>query len=129
MLIVYWPITIKFRTCKQTSKPQTNYRCCLWFCYLAPYWLISGKAITFHKYFWGSQFCEFHSKCFFVLCKNCLSIFKASELKNVDTLVGQIFQACYNGLGMHIFLQSVKLHSWWVHGPRKVLKKWLKFFV
>ena len=61
MLIVYWPITIKFRTCEQTSKPQTNYRCCLWFSYLAPYWLISRNTITFHKYFWCSRFCEFHS--------------------------------------------------------------------
>ena len=64
MLIVYWPITIKFRTCEQTSKPQTNYRCCLWFSYLAPYWLISRNTITFHKYFWCSRFCEFHSKQF-----------------------------------------------------------------
>ena len=46
MLIVYWPITIKFWTCKQTSKPQTNYRCCLQFSYLVPY----------------SWFCKFHSK-------------------------------------------------------------------
>ena len=62
MLIVYWPITIKFRTREQTSKPQTNYRCCLLFSYLAPYWLISRNTITFHKYFWCSRFCEFHSK-------------------------------------------------------------------
>ena len=62
MLIVYWPITIKFRIRKQTSKPQTNYRCCLWFSYLAPYWLISRNTITFYKYFWCSQFCEFHGK-------------------------------------------------------------------
>ena len=62
MLIVYWPITIKFRIRKQTSKPQTNYRCCLRFSYLAPYWLISRNTITFHKYFWCSRFCEFHSK-------------------------------------------------------------------
>ena len=26
---VYWPITIKFRIRKKTSKPQANYRCCL----------------------------------------------------------------------------------------------------
>ena len=51
MLIVYWPITIKFRTREQTSKQQTNYRCCLRFSYLVPYWLISRKTITFHKYF------------------------------------------------------------------------------
>ena len=62
MLIVYWPITIKFRIRKLTSKPQTNYRCCLRFSYLAPYWLISRKTITFHKYFWCSRFCKFHNK-------------------------------------------------------------------
>ena len=42
ILIVYWPITIKFRIRKQTSQPQTNYRCCLRFSYLGPYWLISN---------------------------------------------------------------------------------------
>ena len=47
---MYWPITIKFRIGKQTSKPQTNYRCCLSFSYLGPYWLISRNTITFHKY-------------------------------------------------------------------------------
>ena len=62
MLIVYWPIAIKFRICKLTSKPQTNYRCCLRFSYLLPYWLISHNTTTFHKYLWCSQFCEFHSK-------------------------------------------------------------------
>ena len=31
ILIVHWPITIKFRIRKQTVKPQTNYRCCLRF--------------------------------------------------------------------------------------------------
>ena len=34
MLIVYWPITIKFRIRMQSSKPQPNYRCCLLFSYL-----------------------------------------------------------------------------------------------
>ena len=63
MLIVYWPIKIMFRIRKQTSKPQTKYRCCLQFSQLAPYWLISRNTITFHKYFWCSRFCEFHSKC------------------------------------------------------------------
>ena len=62
MLIVYWPVTIKFRTREQTSKPQTNYRCCLRVSYLAPYWFISRNTITFHKYFWCSRLCEFHSK-------------------------------------------------------------------
>ena len=34
MLIVYWPITIKFKIRMQSSKPQPNYRCCLLFSYL-----------------------------------------------------------------------------------------------
>ena len=54
MLIVYWSITIKLRIRKQTSKPQTNCRCCLRFTYLAPYWPI------INLYFWCSRFCEFH---------------------------------------------------------------------
>ena len=45
-------------------KQALNYRCCLRFSYLAPYWLISRNTITFHKYFWCSRFCEFHSKSF-----------------------------------------------------------------
>ena len=61
MLIVYWPITINFRTREQTSKPPTNSRCCLRFSYLAPYWLISRNTVTFHKYFWCSRSCEFYS--------------------------------------------------------------------
>ena len=48
MLIVYWAITIKFRIRKQTSKPQINYRCCLQFSYLGPYWLISRNTIKFN---------------------------------------------------------------------------------
>ena len=67
MLIVYWPITIKFRIHKQTSKPQTNYRCCLQFSYHAPYWLIPHNTITFHEYFWCSWFCEFHSNIIILL--------------------------------------------------------------
>ena len=59
---MYWPITMKFRIRKQTSKLQTKYCCCLWFSYLTPYWLISRDTRTFHKYFWCSWFCEFHSK-------------------------------------------------------------------
>ena len=62
MLIVWWPITIMFRTCKQTSKPQTNYRCCLRFSFLMPYWLFPHNTVAFYKYFWCSRFCEFHSK-------------------------------------------------------------------
>ena len=61
MLILYWPITINFRVRKQTSKPQISYHCCLRFSYLMPYWLISRNTIIFHKYFWCSWFCEFHS--------------------------------------------------------------------
>ena len=78
-LIVYWPLTIKFRIRKQTSKPQTNYHCCLRFSYLVPYWLISGNTITFHKYFWCSRFCEFHSKSCFIL-----SLFKVMLLSGKD---------------------------------------------
>ena len=62
MLIVYWPITIKFRIRKHTPQKQTDHRCCLRVSYLAPYWLISRNTIAFHKYFWCSRFCEFHSK-------------------------------------------------------------------
>ena len=29
---------------------------------VCPYWLISRNIITFHKYFWCSRVCEFHSK-------------------------------------------------------------------
>ena len=53
---------IKFRTHDQTSKPLTNERFCLRFNYLKPYWLVSHNTITFYKYFWCSQFCEFHCK-------------------------------------------------------------------
>ena len=67
MLIVYWPITIKFRIRKQNSKPQTYYRCCLRFSYLARYWLISRNTVTFHQYSWISRFCEFHSNCIKIL--------------------------------------------------------------
>ena len=47
---------------KLTSQLRADlYRCCLRVMYLAPYWLIPRNTITFHKYFWCSQFCEFHS--------------------------------------------------------------------
>ena len=37
-----WPITISyFSTHEQTSKPQTNYNCCLWFSFITPDWLFS----------------------------------------------------------------------------------------
>ena len=49
-------------TREQTSKPQTNYRCCLRFSFLMPYWLFPHNTLTFYKYFWCSRFCEFHSK-------------------------------------------------------------------
>ena len=71
MFIVYWSITIKLRICKhskQTSKPQTNITVAVCdFSYHALYWLISSYTITFHKYFWCSQFCEFHSN---AICHN-----------------------------------------------------------
>ena len=41
--------------------------------------------------------------------------FKTSELKNAEKLVEQTVKAlksCENGLGMCIFVQSAKLHSW-----------------
>ena len=78
-LIVYWPLTIKFRIRKQTSKPQTYSHCCLRFSYLVPYWLISGNMITFHEYFWCSRFCKFHSKSCFIL-----SLFKVMLLSGKD---------------------------------------------
>ena len=56
MLIVWWPITIMFRTRKQTSKPETNYCCCLWFSFLMPYWLFPHNTVTFYEYFWCSRF-------------------------------------------------------------------------
>ena len=62
---LYWPITIKLRIRKQTSKPQINDCCCLWFSYLVPCWLISRNTIAFHKYFWCSGFCEFHNTLLF----------------------------------------------------------------
>ena len=54
MLIVYWPITIKFRIRKQTSKPHINYCYYLQFSYLARYWLFTRNTVTFHKHFWCS---------------------------------------------------------------------------
>ena len=36
-LIVYWPITIKFRHASKPQNQKTNYLCCLRFSYLAPY--------------------------------------------------------------------------------------------
>ena len=51
MLIVFPSITIKFRTRKQTSKPQTDYRFCLRYSFHVPYWLFPCNTVTFHKYF------------------------------------------------------------------------------
>ena len=31
IFIVLWPMTAKIRTCESAIRPQTNYRCCLWF--------------------------------------------------------------------------------------------------
>ena len=74
MLIVYCPITIKFRIRQQTSKPPISYRCCLRFSYLAPYWLISRNTITSHKYFWCSRFCGCHSNQSTETLRKCLYI-------------------------------------------------------
>ena len=41
---------------------KTNHWCCLWFRFPTPYWQSLCNMITFHEYFWSSQFCEFHSK-------------------------------------------------------------------
>ena len=64
MLIVYWPVTKKFRI--YASRPQDlkliTVAICGFISYLAPYWLLSRNTTTFHKYFWCSWFCEFRSK-------------------------------------------------------------------
>ena len=50
-------------TCKQNSKPQTNYRYCyLQFSFLPPYWLFRWKTTVFYKYFWCSNFESFTVK-------------------------------------------------------------------
>ena len=60
---------------------------------------------------------EICTKCFFV-CLFYVIVnyqFKTSELKNAEKVEEQTVQAlkaCKNGLGMCIFVQSVKLHSW-----------------
>ena len=46
--------------CKHQNHKLT-YHCCLCVSYLTPYWLISCNRVTFHKCFWCSRFCEFHS--------------------------------------------------------------------
>ena len=47
MLIVYWPITKQAQDTKANLK-STNYRCCLRFSYLPPFWLISRKTINIY---------------------------------------------------------------------------------
>ena len=62
--------------------------------------------------------------------------FKTSELKNVEKLVEQSLKSCQNGLGMCIFVQSVKLHSWQgvlenlisLKSPGKILTKMVAIF-
>ena len=66
---------LKFRTRQQTTKPQTNYRCCLRFSFLTPYWLSPRNTVTFHKYFWCSWFCEFHSNTIVLLIVSTNSFF------------------------------------------------------
>lgn len=58
---VYWPITVKFRTSEYSLKPETYYRCCLWFRLFTPNWLFLRYTITFHKYFRCSRFFKFYS--------------------------------------------------------------------
>ena len=52
-------------TREQTTKPQTYYRCCSQLSFLTPYWLFPRNIMAFLKYFWCSQFCEFHIKILF----------------------------------------------------------------
>ena len=42
----------------------------LLFRYQVPHWLICHNTITFHEYFWCSQFCEFHSNSVLKVEKN-----------------------------------------------------------
>ena len=76
---------------KQTSKPQTNYRCCLQFSYHAPYWLIPHNTITFHKYFWCSWFCEFHSKLQNIIRNKTQFQYKVEGLASWGLKIGCIF--------------------------------------
>ena len=48
-LILTFPIVQQ--PSRNDRKPQTNYRYCLRFCFLACDWLFTWNAITFHKYF------------------------------------------------------------------------------
>ena len=91
----------KVQDTKQTSKPQTNSRCFLQFSYLSPYWLISRNTITFHKYFWCSRFCEFHSN-------------------NFDNNEKILF--IVNNVDPHIYrLTAAYLHSYMEHRQKLVL--------
>jgi len=50
----------KVRDTQANLKPQINYRVAV--CGLVISRRICRNTITFHKYFWCSRFCEFHSK-------------------------------------------------------------------
>ena len=50
----------QIKMCEQTTKPQTNYRCCWQFSYLMSDWLLLDT-ITFQHYYLCSQFSEFDS--------------------------------------------------------------------
>lgn len=39
IFIVLWPMTGKIKTCELATKPQTNWRSCLWFSFLMLDWL------------------------------------------------------------------------------------------
>ena len=54
--------TLKTRTHEQTTKPQTNYHCCLQFSYLSSSWLLLLDTITFQKHLLCSRFSELDSK-------------------------------------------------------------------
>ena len=55
----------KVQDTRANQKPQTYYRCCSQLSFLTPYWLFPRNIIAFLKYFWCSQFCEFHIKILF----------------------------------------------------------------
>ena len=67
-LHVHIAITVKFRKLGTPEKYQELPNvaiCSLVLSHLID-WLFPHNTITFHKFFWCSQFCEFHSKCRYI---------------------------------------------------------------
>ena len=91
---------------RPTTFSYTHYRCCLRFSYLAPHWLISRNTITFHKYFWCSRFCEFHSK-----VKVC---FLRSPLRWLTTGKNAIGSWLLN-FRIRMFVKSAVIDEPWIH--------------